>query len=108
MAVRKSRAQWARVLTKFEASGETLAEFCARHRLSPRTVAWWRWRLRRERREISSREEVRLVAVDVPQPLHVGVGGAVRVVMGELDVRVEVGTDVTYVAALVAALRSRC
>ena len=108
MSKRKSQAEWAEVLTKFEASGERLASFCARHHLSPRTFAWWRWRLLHERREVGGTEEVRLVAVDVPQRSLLGVAGAVRIVIGELDVRVDVGTDVTYVAALVDALRSRC
>jgi hypothetical protein len=107
MAIRKSRAQWAEVLAKFVASGETIAGFCARHRLSPRSLTWWRWRLRREGREVGGTEEVRLVAVDVPQPL-LRATGSVGIVLGEFEVRVDVGTDVAYVAGLVAALRSRC
>lgn len=108
MGIRKRRAEWAVVLAKFEASGETIADFCARRRLSSRTLTWWRWRLRRERREVRETKEVRLVAVDVPRPSLVGVAGAVGIVLGELEIRVDVGTDVAYVAGLVAALRARC
>lgn len=108
MAVRKSCAQWSEVLARFGASGEPMARFCARHRLSPRTLAWWRWRFRDERADGRTRGEVRLVAVDVPAAPAAETFGAIRIGLGALDVRVEVGTDEAYVAALVDALRSRC
>lgn len=67
--VRRSRAQWLKLLAKFEASGESVAKFCARKQIPPRTFAWWRWQLRDERRETVPRENVRLVAVDVSSPV---------------------------------------
>lgn len=46
MAKRRSRGAWGELIAAWEASGLSAAEFCRRHRLSARTFAWWRWRLR--------------------------------------------------------------
>lgn len=108
--VRRSRAQWLEVLAKFEASGESIATFCAKRQISPRTFAWWRWQLRDERRAVPARENVRLIAVDVAPPSveEHAADRAVRIAFAGLDLHVAVGTDVAYVGALVGALRSRC
>jgi hypothetical protein len=66
--VRRSRAQWLEVLANFEASGESIATFCAKRQISPRTFAWWRWQLRDERRAVPARENVRLIAVNIAPP----------------------------------------
>jgi hypothetical protein len=67
--VRRSRAQWLEVVAKFEGSGESVAKFCARRQISPRTFAWWRWHLRAERRPAGAHENVRLVAVELAAPI---------------------------------------
>jgi hypothetical protein len=112
MVVRRSRAQWSELLSEFEASGESMGRFCARRRLPIRTFEWWRWRLRRERREGGAREEVRLVAVDVrgsSAPMEVAERASpIRLCVGDLEIGIGVGTDVNYIAALIEALRSRC
>lgn len=107
MGVRRSRDDWADVLAEFDASGETLAQFCAKRRIRPRTFSWWRWRLRGGRHV--GPESVRLVAVDLKPTLPTTPPNrAVFVHVANVDVRVEIGTDVAYVADLVGALRSRC
>jgi hypothetical protein len=108
--VRRSRAQWLEVLAKFEASGESVAKFCARKQIRPRTFAWWRWQLRDERHETVAHENVRLVAVDVLSPVvdSRAAEATVRIALAGLDLHVAVGTNVEYVGALVGALRSRC
>ena len=112
MAVRRNGAQWSELLREFEASGESMVRFCARRRLRLGTFEWWCWRLRRERREGSAREEVRLVAVAVKAssaPLAVDERTTpIRVYVGDLEMGVEVGTEVSYIAALIDALRARC
>lgn len=108
--VRRSRAEWLEVLAKFEASGESLAKFCAKKQISPKTLSWWRWQLRDERRDAPARESIRLIAVDVPTPTVTvrEPEAAVRIALAGFDVHVAVGTDVMYVGALVSALRSGC
>ena len=96
------------MLREFEASGESMGRFCARRGLPLRTFEWWRWRLRRERREGA----VRLVAVNVrasSAPMKVAERASpIRLCIGELEMGVEVGTDVSNIAALIEGLRSRC
>ncbi|HTJ83448.1 MAG TPA: hypothetical protein VL400_17130, partial [Polyangiaceae bacterium] len=57
-----------------------------------------------------AQESVRLIAVDVKDavPRPATSAGALEIGLGDLAIRVDAGTDVTYVAALVNALRSRC
>lgn len=85
-----------------------MARFCARRGIAASSLKWWRWRLRSEpSRSAPTKSEVRLLPVDVVGIPVVG-PTTVAVSVGDVDVRVEVGVDVEYVAALVAALRSRC
>lgn len=44
----RSRDEWRAEVEEFERSGMSVAAFVAERGLSPRTLAWWRWRLRRE------------------------------------------------------------
>ena len=110
MAVRKNREQWVAIVAAFEQSGESLRKFCARRRIRLASLKWWRWRLRDARTAsalVRKSDEVRLVPVDV-----IGLAASrptgVTIALSDVEVRVEVGTDVAYVGALVGALRSRC
>jgi hypothetical protein len=86
-----------------------MAEFCARHELVERTFVWWRWRLNSEQRSTErATTEVRLVPVDVVKTIAPTGANAVVLTVAGMEMRVEIGTDVAYVAALVAELRSRC
>lgn len=108
MGARRTREEWASLVDEFEASGESVQRFCTKHRLRVASLKWWRWRLRSERRSTAlAKPDVRLLPVDIvdvaplrPTTVVVGISGA--------ELRVEVGTDVDYVSALVSALRSRC
>jgi hypothetical protein len=109
MGARRTREEWSGLVDELEASGDSLERFCAQRRVRVATLKWWRWRLRTAKRVSAQVAErgVRLLAVDVvdraplrPAPIAVFVSGA--------ELRVEVGTDVEYVGALVSALRSRC
>jgi len=98
---RRGRKFWRKVVDEYEASsGETHAEFAARHRVEKTTFERWLYLLRGER---VVREKVRML------PVQVAVGHGDQHVLVELDgglgLRVAVGTDPSYVAALVTALR---
>ena len=110
MAVRKNREQWVAIVAAFDQSGDSLRTFCAKRRIRLASLKWWRWRLRDAHAAaalVRKSDEVRLVPVDV-----IGLAASrrtgVTIVLSDLEVRVEVGTDVTYVGALVGELRSRC
>jgi hypothetical protein len=106
MGARRTRAEWSGLVDELEASGDSMQRFCAKHQIRIASLKWWRWRLRTERSS-TAKPGVRLLPVDVvdvaalrPTSVLVAVSGA--------ELRVEVGTDVEYVGALVSALRSRC
>lgn len=97
------------MLAAFEQSGESVEKFCAKGRIAVRALKWWRWRLGTSRRSapLTRRESVRIVPVDL-----IGLASApptaVRIGLSDMELRVEVGTDLGYVGALVGALRARC
>lgn len=110
MAARKNREQWVAVVAAFEKSGESLEKFCAKRRIRIASLKWWRWRLRDARAAVTTlvtSKDVRLVPVEV-----IGLAASrptgVTIALADVEVRVEVGTDVAYVGALVGELRSRC
>ncbi|WP_164020082.1 IS66 family insertion sequence element accessory protein TnpA [Pyxidicoccus trucidator] len=108
MRKRAEKQEWLRVAEEFEASGLTQREFAGRRGLRLSTLQSWVYR---RRRQVSAEAQpaVRLLPVQVSSvpasdaaPLEVALGSGVRV-------RVSPGTDVDYVARLVAALgRSAC
>jgi hypothetical protein len=101
---RQGREFWTKVVDEYEGtSGETHADFAARHRVGKATFERWLYLLRGERSELAADSQVRLLPVQVAvghgdQHVLVEVGGGV-------GLRVAVGTDPGYVAALVTALR---
>ena len=40
--VRRSRAEWQAILSRFERSGQSGGEFCEAEGLTPGTFSWWR------------------------------------------------------------------
>jgi transposase-like protein len=104
MRKRGTREFWTKIVDEFEqTSGETHAVFAARHGVEKATFERWLYLLREERRKRRA-GAVRLL------PVHVAVEPnepAVLVELGSgLALRVTAGTDPSYVATLVTALRS--
>jgi hypothetical protein len=104
MAKRHGRKFWSKLIEEFEGSegGETHEEFAARRGVEKTTFQRWLYALRNEHRRRTP-PAVRLLPVRVEgtqaEPtISVELGGG-------LELRVQVGTDPSYVAALVAALR---
>ncbi|NOK10933.1 IS66 family insertion sequence element accessory protein TnpA [Corallococcus exercitus] len=92
------KPEWARIAEAFEASGQTQREFALARGMWLSTLQSWVYRHRRS--APSQAEAVRLLPVQVatsPAVLEVVAAGGARV-------RFAVGTDVAYVARLVAAL----
>ena len=102
--MRRTREQWAKLVAAFETAGEPVAEFCAERGLVPATFRWWQRQLRSAAPAAARSDEVRLVPVNL-----MGMGRQasppVVVAVADVAVRIEVGTDVEYVAALVGRLR---
>lgn len=102
MTERQGRAFWEGTINEFMASGLAHKEFAALKGVKLYTFQSWLYRLRRER---SSRPQ-RLLPVRVaPAPA----AGPLVLEADGITLRFGVGTDVDYVARLVAALdRSPC
>ena len=100
---RHSRDWWAKTVGRWRRSGLVAAEFAAREDLSVTSLRWWSSALRRDTRALHGS-----VAIE---PIEIAVGGAtgnaVEVAIGGAVVRCPIGTDVSYVAALVRALGER-
>lgn len=95
------------MLEEVESEG-SVVEVAHRHAVKERTLRWWCWKLRGERRRGA-------VVAEMPRLLPVVVrGGEVAAEMPrelaveweDVRVRVVVGTDAGYVAALLKALRA--
>jgi transposase len=42
---RRTAREWSRIVLAWQRSGKSAKEFAAERGISPRTLAWWRWRL---------------------------------------------------------------
>ena len=80
-----------------------------RYGVKPRTLAWWRWTLGREGQHGDARLLPVVVAKReaVEEPATAAASVAI-LVADDIAFVVPVGVDVTYVAALVVAVRSAC
>jgi len=72
--------------------------------VKPRTLQWWNWKLQNER----APEATEFLPVVAAERSALVPTGAVELEAKGVRIRVEVGTDVQYVAALVAAIRGAC
>ena len=104
--MRRTREQWATLVGAFERGSEPKGQFCARRGLYAKTFAWWRWQLRKNEPGAGRSQGVKLLSVDVVDGAGLSSQGAALVIaVSGVEVRVEVGADVGYVAALVTRLR---
>jgi transposase-like protein len=109
--VRRGREFWADLVDECERGGG-VAEVATRHGVLARTLSWWKWRLRgeakRRRRRGRPAHELQLVPVEVePVAGHVERHAhEIEIALEGVTVRVEVGADPAYVAALVRELRA--
>ncbi|WP_223760907.1 IS66 family insertion sequence element accessory protein TnpB [Corallococcus sp. AS-1-6] len=102
MAKQVEKPEWARVAEAFEASGQTQREFAAAHGMRLSTLQSWVYR--RRRAAPSRAEAVRLLPVQVATAPAATESVLEVVAAGGARVRFAAGTDVAYVARLVAAL----
>ena len=97
--MRRGREFWRGLVGEVDA-GERIGDVARRHRVQPRTLSWWRWKLRSDGRDEPMLLPVVVSRAEAPterMPLELRVRDVV--------VRVAYGSDVAYVAELVNALR---
>ena len=106
-AERRTRASWERLVAEAERTG-SIARTAERHGVRPKTLAWWRWTLRRER-ETTTKEQQLLPVVFRAEPAATASSAEpIMIELRDVSGRVPIGSDVSYVAALVAAVRTTC
>src|SRR5262245_10180284 len=92
----ETRATWAARVARWTSSGLTAAAFAAQERINPRTLTYWRWRLRADGATAlpSSRRAAPFVELIVPP--------AVRDAPGGLEIVLPAGYRVRLGEAVVA------
>jgi hypothetical protein len=107
--MQRSREQWAEIVEQFEHSGETHEAFCARLHLPVWSFRSWLYRLRRESsRGKVARSATRLLPVRLGSPDVSHDEAVVELVVGDAIIRLHGKVAPTYVAELLAQLRTRC
>lgn len=111
-----SRAEWAKRVERWQDSGLTAKEFVAELAVSPNSLTFWKWKLRRERDEqslASSKAMKPLVKTPEPKFLQLvaadgEVAGAAAplevVIRGDIVVRVPHGFDDQLLTRVLRAL----
>jgi hypothetical protein len=108
--MRRSREEWSRIVEAFERSGQSHEAFCAQHGLNVGSFRGWLYPLRRDAAQGKvARSATRLLPVRVSGAgAAIDEGVMIEIVVGDTRLRVPDRVDPHYVAALVAALASRC
>ncbi len=103
MPVRHDREFWERACREVR-RGTRTADVARRLGVSARTLQWWSWKLRRQ----PTTEPAEFLPVVVAERAPAVSTAALDLEANGVRIRVELGTDVQYVAALVAAIRAAC
>lgn len=118
MRAKRTREEWAALIRQVEASGQSLKTFCAKRRIRQKTFEWWRWQLRRGGASTKPRSPrkgapagtptaVRLIPVELTVP-STRMPTHLEMSVADVQLRIEVGTSISYIGELVGELRSRC
>jgi transposase-like protein len=106
-AARHERGFWERASREVD-GGSRVADVARRLGVRAGTLSWWRWKLHREGPPPERRGGAEFLPVVIAEPTLALQASCVEVEANGVKLRVEPGTDVGYVASLVAAIRSRC
>jgi transposase-like protein len=103
---RRERGFWERACREVD-RGAKVSEVAGRLGVRAGTLSWWRWKLRQEGRTSRPTRRAAFLPVVVAESA-LPAPTVVQLEASGIRLRVEVGTDVRYVAALVAAIRTTC
>lgn len=105
-AAARSREEWEAIVSALEASGESVSAFCAPLGINPRTLSWWRWKLRSEPKPEDPPPPAFLPVVvsASSEGARRTVGGVEFALLNGVVVRVTEAMDFNGVASLASAL----
>lgn len=98
----QQRRFWTTHVRRFDESGLTRREYCARHDLAPSTLDYWRRRLRLEPAPAFVPVQPRPAAAPVAA---VSPGSTLQLNVGGADLILPADVDATWLASLLRALR---
>jgi transposase-like protein len=101
--VRYGRQFWQQLSAEVD-RGSTVAEVARRYGVQPRTLSWWRWRLKKVG---ASRPLLLPVVVRSPRTAAAP-SSPIEIQISDLIIRVQAETDVEYLTRLIVALRLGC
>jgi transposase-like protein len=101
--VRYGREFWQQLSAEVD-RGSTVAEVARRYGVQPRTLSWWRWRLKR----VAPSRPLLLPVVVRPSRTAAAPSSPIEIQISDLIIRVHAETDVEYLTRLIAALRVGC
>jgi transposase-like protein len=101
--VRHDREFWERACREVRRGGK-IADVARRVGVKPRTLQWWSWKLRQE----PNAEPAEFLPVVVGGQMPPASTRALELETNGVRIRVEPGTNVQYVAALIVAIRAAC
>jgi hypothetical protein len=104
----RQRNDWVQLVTEFENSGLTQVEFAKRRGIKLTTFRQGYSVARKRLGRDSTQQPVRFVPVKVGDVDRGRPGRLFEACMGQLSLRFEVGTDVTYVVSLLGQLSRAC
>jgi len=102
--VRKGRAEWVRIVSVFERTGPTQAEFCKARGLTLSTFRLWLYRLRKGQGKRQQRRPKLVELVSVPERAD---ESACVLRVGACEVRFSGRPDVEYLSALLRAVENQ-
>ena len=103
---RHDRGFWERACAEVE-RGAKVADVARRIGVRAGTLSWWLWKLRREVPKERRGKRPSFLPVVIAQRVRSG-PAVVELEANGVRLRVEAGTDVRYVADLLAAIRAAC
>ena len=95
-------ARWSRLVHRSHRSPLTVREFARREGVNPRTLAWYRWKLRGERG--AARQAFAEVVVEPPRSAEAWAAGGLAVHIGTARVDIDGSTDLQLLRAVVEVL----
>jgi hypothetical protein len=107
VAKKHGREFWAGLSAEVDA-GRSVDAVSKRHRVRPKTLSWWRWKLNQAPSPSTRKSRNSEFLPVVVTERHAGRGEVLEVLVDDVRIRLESGTDVAYVARLIDALRRPC
>lgn len=107
--MRRRRSEWRRLVDEWHSTGETAAEFAARHEVTEGTLMWWVYRFRREAKADAPPAKSTLVEVVQAEPAgprRPEAGPfALQLAVGPVSMAFAENPNVGYLAALVRGIQ---